>query len=326
MSGYRVDVHAADRWVERLQTRLTQSDRLLSGVGDYAAVYSIDETRALALSCDGVGTKLLWTLDGWGTPEDLAQDLVAMNTNDLICVGAKPTLFLDYLAVSHKNLLEPGATLDRFMSGLITSCETTGCLLVGGETAQLPDLYQPGHFDLAGFAVGFLDRRDWLNVNRIQPGFEVWALSSRGPHSNGFTLLRELFDLKGQDSRWAADLMAPTALYPALSGLPGVEAAFHITGSGWMNLLRAQPKGRSVGFQIDWDESCWPAWAVEAVRRAGLSLPSAYETFNMGLGLMIVCSDSTALRSRPEFLSHGLKRVGVTTAEASVRVNGIRLV
>jgi phosphoribosylformylglycinamidine cyclo-ligase len=335
-----VDTNAADAWVDRLAaiTGEGQSElksRLKESIGSYAAVFELTADRWIASSCDGVGTKLLWTLEGLGSPEDLAQDLVGMNVNDLICVGAKPLVFLDYVAFTDASFLQKGGTLDRFIKGLHHACLKAESLLVGGETAQMPDFYAPGHFDISGFAVGELGPSDWLKVDRIRPGAAVWGWTSASPHSNGFSWLRKLFDPKKDTALIREHLMPPTRLYvsefrrlkellKAHSQSEALQAAYHITGSGLLNLLRAQPQGREIGFVFEkaWE---WPTWARLAKERSGASDEELYSTFNMGMGLMLVLDADVSDSLQAELGTLGLQRLGRVDTEARVQVGALVL-
>lgn len=334
-----VDTGAADAWVEKISALTGQAGgelqkNLVSGVGDYAAVYRAQKDFWVATSCDGVGTKLLWTIAGLGQPEALAQDLLAMNANDVLCVGAKPTLFLDYLAVGSKKLLAKGALLEKFIAGLAGHCARTGQLLVGGETAQMPDIYGEDEFDLAGFSVGFLREEDFLSIRNVQAGDEVWGWSSSGPHANGFTWLRRLFKDTTHAAFISESLMPATRLYVnefwALREKLRAEgsdyrAAFHITGSGLLNFLRAQPEGRSLGFDFpDWPAP--PQWC-EKVKELGAesSWEDMYSTFNMGIGMAVVLPAQPSAKLQGILEQAGLKKLGVAIAEPCVRVRGVTL-
>lgn len=310
--------------------------RLKASVGHYAAVYAAREDHWVAVSCDGVGTKLMWTEQGLGRYEDLAQDLIAMNANDVLCVGGDPVLFLDYLAVGSADLLKSG--LKDFLKGLVRCCSDSGQLLVGGETAQMPDLYEPTHFDLAGFSVGFLKPDEFLGVDGLLPGLEVWGWPSSGPHSNGFTLLRKLFDQKKDADFIRTHLMPPTRLYVnefrnfrrALNANGkgrALKAAFHITGGGLLNAIRQQPpNGAKFGMEfssqlVAQELASYPKWFQEVARRSGASLKDLFSTFNAGWG-MLMCVDPGCQQLCEE---HGLIRLGSTIAQPVVRVADIEL-
>jgi phosphoribosylformylglycinamidine cyclo-ligase len=338
-----VDTNAADAWVAEI-ARITQGGRpleggaqpekVVSGVGDYASIYALSAEQWIAASCDGIGTKLLWALEGLGSPEAIAQDLVAMNVNDLICVGARPLLFLDYLAVGSKDLFKgDDALLRRFLKGIHAACLESGCLLVGGETAQMPELYEPQHFDVAGFAIGTMTPADRLGVHRVRPGAELWGWTSSGPHSNGYTWLRQVFKAPADAAYIRETLMQPTRLYvrplselraslKAAGRSDSLQAAYHITGSGLLNLLRAQPEGRSVGFELDaWPQQD-PAWLAELGRRTKATPEELWSTFNGGFGMVLVLEAGVPAA---ELEKAGLKRLGRCIEEPVVRLRGVAL-
>jgi len=335
MSDYKksgVDTDAADAWVENLE-KLTNTSvgkslgaqnlkkKLISGIGEYAALFELTPNQLLALSCDGVGTKLLWTIDGLGTPEDLAVDLLAMNANDVLCTGATPTLFLDYLAVSSKDQLKPGALLHRFVAGLATACAESNQLLVGGETAQMPDLYEPGHFDAAGFSLGFMRPEERLGVDLIVPGASVWGWESSGPHSNGFSWLRKIFDREKDAAFITQHLMPPTRLFvndfaalrrelDALGANKKLLAAFHITGSGFMNLLRTPHAKFKLSFELSSFPQKLPEWVEQVEQRTGASREQLFRALNMGFGFVLLFDPSLVEAERILLNSKGLKHLG----------------
>ena len=279
-----VDIAAADRFVERLKlaARRPGHDRLWKGAGGYAAVYPLTERgdEAVAVTTDGVGTKLL-VAERIGRHDTIGIDLVAMCANDLICVGARPTLFLDYLAVGR---LQP-AVADAIIAGIVAGCDQAGMLLAGGETAEMPGVYEEGRYDLAGFAVGSVRKGELLTGERIRPGQSLVAVAASGIHSNGLSLARRVI---GEDSPHYGSLMTPTAIYvkPALAALsthPGrVTGIAHITGGGWLNLLRLND---DVGYHID-AVPALPPTLEEIGRHVGED--EMYRTFNMGMGLAVV--------------------------------------
>lgn len=267
------------------------------GVTGFASVVPLPELRdpLLVASTDGVGTKLLLALEQ-GRLEGLGQDLVAMCVNDLACTGARPLFFLDYLAVG---ALDPDAA-GVVVESIARACEACGCALVGGETAELPGLYAPGHFDLAGFAVGVVEREDLLGPHRVQAGDVVLGLPSSGLHSNGFSLVRALI----RDGRLAPTpaLLEPTRLYPEVilrlreAGV-ALRSAAHITGGGLPeNLPRALPDGLRAVL----DPGAWTLPpAIEAVlATGGVSPDEAWSTFNMGLGMCLVVPEASVEPAR----------------------------
>lgn len=336
-----VDTGAADDWVSRILSSTQRvspehlKKNLVTGVGDYAAVYALNDKNWVAASCDGVGTKLLWHEAGMGNARDLAQDLLAMNVNDVLCVGARPTLFLDYLAIGAKELLQSGGFLENFIGGLAGCCAETGQLLIGGETAQMPEIYDANEFDLAGFSIGFMAPEDLLSVQKIRPGAEVWGWASSGPHSNGYSWLRKIFDSEKDAAFIKKHLMPATRLYVneffalreglVQKGHKGaLQAAFHITGSGLLNFLRAQPEGRSIGFDFEkWPTP--PAWIEEVKKRTNASWTDLYSTFNMGIGFAVVLDAGIGEKAGPWLNSMQLQYLGKLIDKPVVRVAGLEL-
>lgn len=331
-----VDTSAADVWTERLASITSQKGEnlrknLVSGIGDYASVYALSDKQWVACSTDGVGTKLLWTQEGYGEPEDLALDLLSMNANDLLCVGATPRLFLDYLAIGSKKLLEKGSILDRFISGLHHHCVQSGQLLVGGETAQMPDLYEENSFEVAGFSVGFLTPEEKLGPEKITLGSSIWGWPSSGPHSNGYSLLRKLFSSDEDAALIKKHFMAPTNLYvnPFLDlraflketeASHVLQAAFHITGSGLLNLLRCADLG--LGFDLSQWPDGDPAWVEEIKKRSQIPEAELFSTFNMGYGFLCIFSPDIGEKERSLLASKGLRYLGQVIPEKSVKIRG----
>lgn len=271
-------------------------DLVHGGTTGFAGTLPMPPMRdgVLVASTDGVGTKVLLARQ-MGDVSGLGQDLVAMSVNDLVCTGARPLFFLDYLAVG---TLDPDEAT-AIIGAVRTACLDSGCVLLGGETAEMPGLYQPGHFDMAGFAVGAVERAEMLGPEKVQAGDVLVGIESSGIHSNGYSLVRKLLD----DGAVAADplLLAPTRLYPAdIKALQaaGVElhAAAHITGGGLQeNLPRAIPDGLRPVLKRD----SWPqAPAIAHVLASGaVDRDSAWRTFNMGLGMCLVIPQAAADRA-----------------------------
>ncbi len=281
-----VDIVRAENFVHRLQQSAKRAghSKLWPAAGGYAAVHPISADRGMAFTTDGVGTKLL-VCHQLNCYDTIGIDLVAMCANDLICVGARPTLFLDYLAIGVLN----DKICDQIISGIISGCDQAGMLLVGGETAELPDLYAPGHFDLAGFAVGDLTKKELLSGNKILPGHKVIGLASSGIHSNGLTLARKLLPRENWE-----ELLVPTIIYvkPVQDVLAKyrkqVVGIAHITGGGWRNLFRLNP---NIGFHIT-----NPLPVPEVLQKIGEQVDKVemYKTFNMGMGLCLIVTGDTA--------------------------------
>ncbi|MFN8110992.1 MAG: phosphoribosylformylglycinamidine cyclo-ligase [Thermoleophilia bacterium] len=258
------------------------------GVTGFAGGIPMPAMRdGVLLACtDGIGTKLLLAQE-LDRMDGLGQDLVAMCVNDLVCSGARPLAFLDYLAVGR---LDPERAA-ALVGSIAQACRASGCVLLGGETAEMPGLYAPGHFDLAGFAVGAVERDEMLGPHRVQVGDLVIGIPSSGIHSNGFSLVRALIN-DGALVPNSDLLLAPTRLYVSeVLGLMAagvqVHAAAHITGGGLPeNLPRAVPQGmRAVLDPRTW--SVGPA--IEAVLAGGrVAADEAWRTFNMGVGMCLV--------------------------------------
>jgi len=241
-----VDVEAGDRLVDWLRQsgkipnrlKMKQSN-LLDGIGGFAALYRAKFPKikkpALVACTDGVGTKVLLASQ-YNRFEGVGQDLVAMCVNDLVCTGGEPLFFLDYYACGRLNL----KAAQSFLAGVRKACHDSGCLLIGGETAEMPGVYQEGHFDCAGFAIGVVDELKRLGAKRVKSGDVILAVASSGFHSNGYSLLRKLF--ASDMDQWIDILLRPTALYVDLAlnlrGLKGLKALAHITGGGLDNVPR----------------------------------------------------------------------------------------
>lgn len=285
-----------------------QDPNLLAGIGPFAACYSLKnllneyDDPILVTSCDGVGTKAKLALD-WGCIEGLGQDLVAMNVNDVLCVGAKPFLFLDYYATGK---LDEGQLITMLKS-IQRGCEIAGCTLAGGETAEMPGIYHGEDFDLAGFTIGIAERSELLGPQKVKPGDRCLAIASSGIHSNGYSLVRKICEkdriqpgdtspFNGQT--WRDALLAPTTIYvPALKDiLRTCHAAAHITGGGlFENLPRVLPEGTTARISsTSWRISEVFLWLQE---RAGISTRDLLSTFNCGVGMILICDEAAAAKA-----------------------------
>ncbi len=282
-----VHVERGDAFVEALKkiSRRPGHDKMLKGAGGYAAVYPMTPDRLIALTTDGVGTKVLLAHQ-LGQHFNIGIDLVAMCANDLICVGARPTLFLDYLATGHLDL-EAGTQL---IAGIVEGCDQAGMILVGGETAEMPDVYDASQYDLAGFALGELAASELITGERLWPGQKIIGVASSGIHSNGLSLARKLLT----SEKDAQILLTPTLIYvkPVLNifkKFPGaVTGICHITGGGWRNLFRLSPH---VGYEIREPLPALPVF--EKLLACGVSVVECYKTFNMGMGLALMVDRDT---------------------------------
>jgi phosphoribosylformylglycinamidine cyclo-ligase len=284
-----VNRELADKLVEKIGiiAQSTYNKNVKASIGGYASLYELDKKRWLAASTDGVGTKLklAFRLKEHRT---IGIDLVAMSVNDILCVGAEPLFFLDYFATGK---LENGVA-EQVLQGIVEGCRLAGCALVGGETAEMPDMYQRGEYDLGGFAVGLVDPKRVLPKKDIKVGDALIGVSSSGVHSNGFSLLRRLLEEVEDSSEIARELLTPTRIY-VKSLLPlirsgSIKGAAHITGSGFLNVPRMSEK---MSYEIEMPSQEKLPGIFEWVRlRSRLPMEELAQTFNMGIGMVLVVS------------------------------------
>jgi len=293
-----VDIDRADQFISKIKplVKTTARPEVLAGIGGFSGLFRPRlrgmKNPVLVSSTDGVGTKLLVaaTRGEYGT---IGIDLVAMNVDDVVVTGAEPLFFLDYIAVGK---LVP-ALLVSLMKGIVRGCREAGCALVGGETAELPGLYAPGKFDLAGFCVGIVDREKIIDGRRCRPGDAVIGLASNGLHSNGYSLARKVFSPKEITGKWGAELLRPTRIYtrPVLQVIKNirVKAMAHITGGGFYdNIPRVIPEGLTVRIK----RRSWPVPRIFGIirERGKVNEHEMYRTFNMGIGMVAVVAASNA--------------------------------
>lgn len=295
-----VDIDAGNALVDRIKPAAAATTRpgVMSGLGGFGALFDLKaagyEDPILVAATDGVGTKLKIAIDT-GLYDTIGVDLVAMCVNDLVCQGAEPLFFLDYFATGK---LEVDAAA-RIIAGIAEGCRLSGCALVGGETAEMPGMYAPGDFDLAGFAVGAMNRGAALPAG-VKTGDVLLGLASDGVHSNGYSLVRRVVERTGLawdapapfgEGSLGAALLAPTRLYvkPALAAIRagGVHALAHITGGGLTeNLPRVLPEG--LGAQIDLGAWSLPPVFKWLAAEGGLAQAEMLKTFNAGIGMVLV--------------------------------------
>ena len=311
-----VDVEAGDRLVDWLQTDKARphADKIVSGIGGFAALFRFNYAHlnkpCLVASTDGVGTKVKLASD-FGMYEGVGQDLVAMCVNDLVCCGAEPLFFLDYYASGKLDL----DAAKSFLTGVRKACDESGCALIGGETAEMPGIYQGRDFDAAGFAVGVVDEDERLGAHRVTVGSRVIGVSSSGFHSNGYSLLRKVFadDLE----TWREKLMTPTHLYAELALSLArdrlVQAIANITGGGVENIPRAMPLGTRLEIR-DW---AWPEEFLEVQDRAGLSREEMLKTLNCGIGLCLLVDEASYAACDARARALGYTTFDLGTVEAS---------
>jgi phosphoribosylformylglycinamidine cyclo-ligase len=293
-----VDIDKADLFISKIKPLAagTMRPEVLGGIGGFSGLFRPRlagmRDPVLVSSTDGVGTKLL-VAGARGRYDTIGIDLVAMNVDDVVVTGAEPLFFLDYIAVGK---VEPGRLVE-LVKGIVRGCRQAGCALLGGETAELPGLYAPGKFDLAGFCVGLVDRREIIDGRRCRPGDAVIGLASSGLHSNGYSLARQAFTAAEVRGRWGADLLRPTRIYtrPILAALKKVriKAMAHITGGGFYdNIPRVIPDGLTVSI----GRGSWPVPRIfrEIQKRGGVGEREMFRTFNMGVGMAVVVSGQDA--------------------------------
>ncbi|HVR52269.1 MAG TPA: phosphoribosylformylglycinamidine cyclo-ligase [Pseudorhodoferax sp.] len=309
-----VDIDAGDALVERIKplAKKTMREGVLAGIGGFGALFEVPkryQEPVLVSGTDGVGTKLKLAFE-WNMHDTVGIDLVAMSVNDVLVQGAEPLFFLDYFACGKLDV----DTAAAVVGGIAKGCELSGCALIGGETAEMPGMYPAGEYDLAGFAVGAVEKRKILTGQGIVAGDVVLGLASSGVHSNGFSLVRKCIEraeaagnvpaqLDGKPFKQA--VMEPTRLYvknvlAALAQHP-IKALAHITGGGLQeNIPRVLPEGLAAHLKAgSWPQTELFAW-LQAT--AGIDDTEMNRTFNNGIGMVVVVpaaeADATAATLR----------------------------
>ena len=305
-----VDVTAGYRGVELMKKAVqsTYTNEVISDIGGFGGLYAPNisgmEEPILVSGTDGVGTKLklAFLMDKHDT---IGEDCVAMCVNDVICTGAKPMFFLDYMALG-KNIPEVVATV---VGGVANGCKKAGCSLIGGETAEMPGFYPVDEYDLAGFAVGIVDKKKIIDSNKINVGDKVIGLRSSGVHSNGFSLVRKVFDVNKENlSKYEESLgktlgealLEPTKIYvkPILKLIDNVnvKGISHITGGGFYeNMPRMLKDG--VSLKIDKNSYEVPAIFKLIMERGSIPERDMYNTFNMGIGMCLIIPENEAQKA-----------------------------
>jgi phosphoribosylformylglycinamidine cyclo-ligase len=303
-----VDIDAGDELVERIKPRVKRAMRseVLAGIGGFGALVEVPLDRyrkpVLVSGTDGVGTKLRLAIDT-GRHDGVGIDLVAMSVNDVVVQGAEPLYFLDYFATGKLDV----DTAERVVAGIVEGCVQAGCALVGGETAEMPNMYHGADYDLAGFCVGVVEKDAIIDGSKTRAGDAVLGLPSSGPHSNGFSLIRKILQVSGADIHADLEgtslierLMAPTRIYvkPLLRlmrELP-LHGLSHITGGGLLdNIPRVVPDGLEVVLEkASWRRNPVFDW----LQREG-RVPDAemYRVFNCGIGMTIQIAAGDAQRA-----------------------------
>ena len=331
-----VDIDAGNALVDRIKPAAKRTNRsgVMSGLGGFGALFDLKaagyQDPILVGATDGVGTKLRIAIDT-GVVDGVGVDLVAMCVNDLICQGAEPLFFLDYFATGRLDT----DTAARIIEGIAEGCAQSGCALIGGETAEMPGMYPDGDFDLAGFAVGAMERGADLPAG-VQAGDVLLGLASNGVHSNGYSLVRKLVELSGLgwdspspfgEGNLGEALLTPTRLYvkPALAAVRagGVHALAHITGGGLTeNLPRVLPQG--LGARIDLDSWQLPPVFGWMAKTGSIVESEMLKTFNCGIGLIVVCAADEADELSALLADAGetVARIGTVTETPGVAYSG----
>ncbi len=286
-----VDIGKANAFVKAIKKDVSSTigASVIQRKGAFGGLFALAKGKyknpVLVSSTDGVGTKLL-VAQAAGQHDTVGIDLVAMNVNDILCVGAKPLFFLDYIACGK---LKP-KVLKNVVKGIAAGCRQSGCSLIGGETAEMPGMYKSDEYDLAGFAVGAVEKSKIIDGASIKAGDQVIGLPSSGLHSNGFSLARKVLSSAGQ-KKYAKELLKPTRIY-AKEVLGLIEkfsprGIAHITGGAFYEkLTKVLPKGKC--FVID--RASWPVPEIfQIIQKKGkIGNREMYRTFNMGIGLALV--------------------------------------
>lgn len=304
-----VDIDAGDALVERIKplAKKTMREGVLAGIGGFGALFEVPKRYkepVLVSGTDGVGTKLKLAFE-WNMHDTVGIDLVAMSVNDVLVQGAEPLFFLDYFACGKLHV----DTAAAVVGGIARGCELSGCALIGGETAEMPGMYPDGEYDLAGFAVGAVEKSKILTGREVAAGDVVLGLASAGVHSNGFSLVRKCIERAGDSAPATLDgkpfrqaIMEPTRLYvknvlaalaqhPADAG--GIKALAHITGGGLLeNIPRVLPEGLAAHLKAgSWPQTELFAWLQKT---AGIDDIEMNRTFNNGIGMVVVVSAAQA--------------------------------
>lgn len=298
-----VDIHAGYEAVERMSSHVKRTLRkeVIGGLGGFGATFDLSQLNmkapVLVSGTDGIGTKLKLAIDN-DKHDTIGIDAVAMCVNDILTTGAEPLYFLDYIA-THKVVPE---IIEQIVKGISDGCEETNTALIGGETAEMGEMYHEGEYDLAGFAVGAVEKEDYIDGSAVKPGQVIIGLASNGIHSNGYSLVRQLIKKSGinlndsfGDSTYLETFLAPTQLYVKpileLKKHVSIKAMNHITGGGFYeNIPRSLPEGLAA----DIDSHAFPTPAIfDWLQKEGnISTDEMYNIFNMGIGYTVIVNEN----------------------------------
>jgi len=308
--------------IERIRTHIRSTASLgfngdIGGFGGLFDLYKYGYREPVLVSgTDGVGTKLLLAIRS-GKIDTVGEDLVAMCVNDILTVGASPLFFLDYIAVG-KNI---PSEIERIVAGIAVGCRKASLSLIGGETAEMPDMYGKGHFDLAGFAVGVVEKSEKIDGSAIQAGDAIIGIPSSGIHSNGYSLVRKILNDTGADlsqpfasSTLLDALLVPTRIYvdeiSRLRERISVHAMSHVTGGGYYENLPRMISDSSLGITLDLTEVAVPEIFMFLMEQGNLTRDEMYHIFNMGIGFVAVVA--------PEDVKEALDLLRTTAPETCI--------
>jgi phosphoribosylformylglycinamidine cyclo-ligase len=299
-----VDIDAGNRLVDRIKpaVKRTRRPEVIGGLGGFGGLFALDTARfeqpVLVSGTDGVGTKLRLAID-LNKHDAIGIDLVAMCVNDILVTGAEPLFFLDYYATGRLDV----DVAARVVEGIAEGCEQAGCALIGGETAEMPSMYRDGDYDLAGFAVGAVERDRLIDGSKVTIGDQLIALPASGPHANGYSLIRKIIERARPDwnsaegKRLIEQLLAPTRIYAhavaALAQAVDIHAMSHITGGGLTeNLPRVFPE--ELAASIDWTSWQRPAVFDWLAGQGDVEDAEMRRTFNNGVGMVVTVAPEQA--------------------------------
>ncbi len=325
-----VDIDAGNELVERIKPLVKRSFRpeVMGGLGGFGALFDLSSKYrepVLVSGTDGVGTKLKLAQQ-LGRHDTIGIDLVAMCVNDVLVQGAEPLFFLDYFATGKLDI----DTAAAVVGGIANGCTEAGCALIGGETAEMPDMYAPGEYDLAGFTVAGVEKSELKDGSAVAQGDVLIGIASSGPHSNGYSLVRRIYERAGSPAELVLEdgvklvdaLMAPTRLYvkPILSLLKthgaAVHGMAHVTGGGLTeNIIRVVPEG--LGLRIDASSWTLPPVFQWLQREGNVADSEMWRTFNCGIGfvLLVPADQVTAINATLDTLELAHWQIGEVVAE-----------
>ncbi|HEC74815.1 MAG TPA: phosphoribosylformylglycinamidine cyclo-ligase [Methylophaga aminisulfidivorans] len=323
-----VDIEAGNALVDRIKPHAAKTRRpgVMAGLGGFGSLFELPTDRykqpVLVSGTDGVGTKLRLAIDS-GIYDTIGIDLVAMCVNDIAVLGAEPLFFLDYYATGRLDIDVAESVVD----GIAEGCLQAGAALVGGETAEMPSMYEDGDFDLAGFCVGVVEKADIVDGTKVAAGDTLIGISSSGPHSNGYSLIRKILERSGQSLNDKFDgatlgekLLAPTKIYVKsllnLHSKVKIHALSHITGGGLLeNIPRVLPEGvKAVIDAKSWQRPAVFDWLQE---NGNVEDKEMYRTFNNGIGMVVVVAEEDATEALSVLNSSGEQAFQIGHIEAA---------